>query len=316
MGLVLGVDTSYYTTSLALVDSKKLIEDRRATLEVPAGQRGMRQSRAVFQHIKNFPRLIEETGRKYDLSKLEAVAASTRPRPLEKSYMPVFNVSEGIGRTLAACFQIPFVKTSHQEGHIMAGLWSSGAELLNCFLVVHISGGTSEVLKVSSDEDGKSFGIELLAATQDLYAGQFIDRIGVLLGLPFPSGPHLEKLAASHKGEPVFIPFAVKGKSFSFSGPETCARRLFQEGIPAEAIAASVQRCIAVTLEKVLLHVIEETRLLEILFVGGVASNKYLMQRLRFRLEHRAVGAKLYFAEPQYSRDNAVGVALIGSNYY
>lgn len=313
MRTVVGIDTSCYTTSLALVTPEGVQVDRRILLEVPSGKFGLQQSRAVFQHIKNLPRLLEETGIKHDLRKIEAVAASTRPRPVKGSYMPVFTVSNAFGKFLAASLQIPLVKTSHQEGHLMAGIWSSGFNYSHNFLAVHLSGGTSEVLKVSLDKSGAVFCVEIIGATQDLHAGQFIDRIGVLLGLPFPAGPELERIACEDAAEGLYLPSAVKKYTFSFSGPETHARRLYAKGVSKAAVAAVVQRCVATTVEKVLRLAVKETRLSDILLVGGVTANKYLRKRLRKRLEHPAVGAKLHFSEPGLSGDNAVGVALIGA---
>ena len=143
---------------------------------------------------------------------------------------------------------------------------------------------------------------------------QFVDRIGVALGMPFPAGSHLEKLAATYSRN--LFKTRVKGYDFSFSGPETAARKLLAEGNPPEAVARAVEQCVATTLEKVLRRAVSDTGLKEILIVGGVAANSYIRQRLVYRLEHRAVGAKLFFAEPVYSTDNAVGIAQIGLLIY
>ncbi|ATW24032.1 O-sialoglycoprotein endopeptidase [Candidatus Formimonas warabiya] len=309
--MIIGIDTSCYTTSLAVIDqSGNLMQDLRRLLTVKQGGRGLQQSEAVFQHVQNLPALFSDLGEKVDLRQIKAVSVSTRPRPVEKSYMPVFTVSQGFGQVIAHTRALPLFFTSHQEGHLMAGIWSAqgpkGAE----FLAVHLSGGTSEVLNVQ--KDGPGFSIKIIGATGDLHAGQFVDRIGVELGLPFPAGSHLEKLASSWSEEIPYVPTGVKGYDFSFSGPETAARRLLKEGVPPAGVARAVEHCVAATLEKVLKRAVRDSGRREILIVGGVASNFYIRTWLKNRLEHPAVGARLYFAEPRFSTDNAVGVAQLG----
>ncbi|HHT64350.1 MAG: O-sialoglycoprotein endopeptidase [Bacillota bacterium] len=313
--MIIGIDTSCYTTSLAIIDrGGNLIEDARKVLSVKPGRRGLQQSEAVFQHVQNLPFLLEKVSQKIDFTEIKAVCVSTKPRPVEKSYMPVFTVSHGFGKVLALGKQISLFLTTHQEGHLMAGIWSAKGPEGKEFLAVHLSGGTSEVLRVKKHKTG--FFIEILGATGDLHAGQFVDRIGVALGMPFPAGSHLEKLAATYSGEIPYLKTGVKGYDFSFSGPETAARKLLAEGNPPEAVARAVEQCVATTLEKVLRRAVSDTGLKEILIVGGVAANSYIRQRLVYRLEHRAVGAKLFFAEPVYSTDNAVGIAQIGLLIY
>lgn len=310
---VLGIDTSCYTTAVAIVDTqgKLLFEDRRL-LRVPEGEYGLQQSMAVFQHIGNLPELLLRAFEAVSPRELQAVAASTKPRPVPGSYMPVFTVSAHQGRILSAALGVPFWATTHQEGHLRAGLWSAGFVPRKPFIAVHLSGGTSEILLVEPEKG--SLKLKKVGGSTDLNAGQLIDRVGVLLGLPFPAGPHLEQLArgAGPGTEEVTLPSAVRGYNFSFSGPASHAERLIQQGAPPAAVARAVERCIANTLEKVLRPLMEETGYREILLVGGVAANLFLRERLRHRLEHRAVGGKLYFAEPHHSTDNAIGVALLG----
>ncbi|GFN23321.1 O-sialoglycoprotein endopeptidase [Thermanaeromonas sp. C210] len=311
--VVLGIDTSCYTTSVALVDEKKqVLFEHRQLLRVPEGEGGLQQSMAVFQHINNLPAIIEGALKAVPPGRIRGVAAAVKPRPVTGSYMPVFVVASGHGRVLAASLGVPFWPTTHQEGHLKAGLWSAGWQPQGAFIAVHLSGGTSEVLVVTPRTG--SFTIERVGGTTDLHAGQLVDRVGLKLGLPFPAGPHLERLArmVGPDDEPVNLPSAVRGYDFSFSGPASHAERLIRHGAPPAAVARAVERCIANTLEKVLRPLVEETSYRDILIVGGVAANKFLRERLRRRLEHRAVGAVLHFAAAEYSADNAVGVALLG----
>lgn len=301
--LYLGIDTSYYTSSLALVDETgRLLEDRRRPLPVPEGARGVAPSHGVWEHLNALPPMVEEAlaGRQ---RRIAGVAASVRPRPQEGSYLPAFRVGEGFGRSLAAALGVPFVATTHQEMHLMAGIWSSDAPPQGeRFLAVHLSGGTTELLLVRRRPGG--FEEELLGATQDLHGGQLVDRVGVALGLPFPSGPHLERLAATAEA-PIALPSFVRGRTVGFSGAEAAALRLIGQVRPAD-LALGLFHCMAKTLEKWLRPAIAETGLQEVLIVGGVAANGVVRERLRSRLR-----AKLSFAAPQFSVDNAVGVALI-----
>ncbi|MGB8954391.1 MAG: hypothetical protein WCC10_03400 [Tumebacillaceae bacterium] len=306
---VLGIDTSNYTTSVCLVDEQgQIVKEARRLLRVEAGERGLQQSAALFQHVQNLPLLIEQIGE--IAGPLRAVCASTRPRRREGSYMPVFTSGSGLARAISATHGVPFYETSHQEGHIAAGEGSAEEVPADHFLAVHISGGTTDLLDVHRLEDG--YQIEELGTSIDLHAGQFVDRVGVALGLPFPAGPHLEELARESTDEGVTLPSPVNGYNLSFAGPETAAMRLIQQGVPSADIARAVERCIAKGLEKTLRKAVEERKVKSLLIVGGVAANQFIRERLQLRLEHRAVGAKLYFALPRYSTDNAFGVARLG----
>lgn len=311
MELYLGIDTSCYTTSLALIDSEgNLFSQARKLLSVPAGGRGLAQNEAIFQHVTNLPVLMEELLPKSISLRPAGVVSSVRPRPVEGSYMPVFRVAESYGRSIATMFGVPFLETTHQEGHIAAGIWSAGGPNEQEFLAVHLSGGTSEILKVkrNSPSSDNQYSIELLGGSTDLHAGQLIDRVGVALGMPFPAGPHLEKMAMEANGA-FSIPSSVKEFSISFSGPETAAMRLIENGIPAQEVARAVEKCITNSLLKVLNKAALSTGLKSALVVGGVAANRFIRQKLISKLEP---GIKLYFAEPSLSSDNAVGVAAIG----
>lgn len=312
MSVYLGIDTSAYTTSLAVVDDQgNILQDERILLSVPDGERGLRQSEAVFQHVKNLPLLFEKV--RGISSRLSAVAASTKPRPAEESYMPVFKAGESAARVLSLSSGIPLYTVSHQEGHVMAGIYNNPSLLAREeFLVVHFSGGTSEVLHVKRGT-ASFFDMEECVRGLDIHAGQLVDRIGVAMGLPFPAGKEMEKLAlkVEEKEGMLAIPSSVSKEGFSFSGAETMALRLWEKGCSREELAFAVLRVIANTLEKVLLMVSKERGVKDVLLVGGVMSNRLIKERLTKRLEHKGVGLRLYFAYPHLSTDNAVGVALL-----
>jgi len=319
--LYLGIDTSAYTTSVAVVDSAgRLLSDKRLVLPVPEGDQGLKQSTALFYHMQNLPNLVREVAAQVDLRQLRALAASGKPRPSENSYMPVFLAGLQLAESIAAVMKIPLIKTTHQEGHLAAGLWSAGCLELARFLAVHFSGGTSEILLVEREPGHElQYRIEILGGSEDLAAGQFIDRVGVAMGLPLTAGPGLERLAREQEEENgeirgagrVVLKSSVRGLRMSFSGAETAAKRLLAQNTPRAEVARAVEHCLATTLEKVLRRAALDTGIKDILVVGGVAANSYLRRRLKHRLEHPAIGAHLIYPHTAYSSDNAVGASII-----
>lgn len=315
----LGIDTSNYRTSICIIDEhRKVLEELNPLLPVEEGELGLQQSKAVFEHLKSWMTILEQLQGQHQL---KAIGVSTIPRPQEGSYMPVFKVGEVLAKTLAHFLSIPCFTFSHQEGHIAAGEYSINEQLdTETFIVVHLSGGTSEILLCSKKVNG--YVIDKIGGTLDLHAGQFVDRVGVALKLPFPAGPYLERLAqqvdlsqtdeSEHRGGTLpTIPSSVAGAQFSLSGPCTAALRLVEQRLEPAFIARAVEQCIANTLEKALRHSMSQHQIKHVLIVGGVAANAYIRKRLLYRLEHPAVGAKLFFAEPKYSTDNAFGTAVL-----
>lgn len=312
MEAYIGFDTSCYTTSIAIVDgSGELILDHRSALQVKKGTKGLRQSEGVFQHTKNLGALAGLKDRLPWEIKIAAIAASVKPRPLPESYMPVFTVGENTARVAAAVARIPFFETTHQENHIMSGLWSAGGPQAEKFLTVHLSGGTTELLETVRNDSG--FGVRIIGGTGDISAGQLVDRVGVAMGLPFPCGPHLERLAdeAEKDDLPVEIRCLARGTYTSFSGPETHAKKLLEAGEDRARVARAVIFCIARSLAAVITEACSSLKINDVLMVGGVSSNKYIRGHLEENLSCR-----LYFPKAEYCSDNAVGTALIAMQRY
>ncbi|MEA4955596.1 MAG: DNA-binding protein [Pseudoflavonifractor sp.] len=301
--VTLGLDTSNYTTSAAVFDGVDGVNAGRL-LEVRHGQLGLRQSEALFQHVKALPVRVEELAKARTLHDIAAVAASTRPRAVEGSYMPCFLVGESHGRTLAAALGVPFFAVSHQQGHLAAAAWSAGRmDLLDSpFLAWHLSGGTTELLHVVPE--GANVRAERIGGTADISAGQLIDRTGVLLELDFPAGRALDAMAAGAEEGPRRFKVKLDGLEFSLSGMENQVRTLVEGG----AEPAAVARFALNTVSDVVRRATEEARKrypgLPVLCSGGVASNSRLRQVLT-----ASCGA--IFAQPCYSTDNAMGVAIL-----
>ena len=308
MEVSIGIDTSCYTTSAAALDrTGKLIADFRIPLVVKPGGKGLAQSEMVFQHVRNLPVVMEQLRRRMgNEARIVAVGASERPRPVEESYMPAFLVGFGSAKILGSAMNCPVYGISHQENHILAGMWSAGGDFGADFLALHVSGGTTEILRVQRITDG--FEVELMGGTCDLHAGQFVDRVGVALGLPFPAGPHLEQLAEQCDSKASVTPVSVEGTQISFSGPESHVKRWLANSPDPAEVAASVQSCIAESLQRALTAAIDQTGVKTVLLVGGVAANRFVRAHVAQALE-RGRTATVRWPAPEFSGDNAVGTA-------
>ncbi|MCI8496911.1 MAG: peptidase M22 [Clostridiales bacterium] len=306
MSLFLGLDTSNYTTSAAVYDNETgVIFQQKKLLPVKENEIGLKQSDAVFHHVKQLPEMLETLGG-MDSTKIAAVAASTRPRPEEGSYMPCFLVGEGCARSMASVLGVPFLPFSHQEGHIMAALYSAGALHLRNerFLAFHVSGGTTEALLVEPKEDGP-FQIRRVAQSLDLKAGQAVDRVGRMLGLSFPAGPELDRLACRSSAKPKVRP-TMKGADCCLSGIENQCKKLIADGKLPEDVALNCILSIREALRAMLLALLSQYGNLPALFAGGVMSNSII--RESFRHDYDAL-----FAKKAFSSDNAAGIALLAA---
>lgn len=309
----MGIDTSCYTTSVAIVDEEEsLVFDGRVLLEVTKGNRGLRQSEALFQHMRNLPDLIEAAMSKIQGMKLACITASSAPRTAENSYMPVFTAGQSIARIMASSTNTKLFQCSHQQNHITAGAWSLKLSLSKKYLVYHISGGTTELLLID-EAKGTS---EVVGGTEDLNAGQFIDRVGVAMGMKFPCGKEMDKLCKDKLIEPTALPLFVKGSYLSFSGPESHVQRLLvKESKEDEAYKAMISRSvfnnIGTAISKTITCACQKYEVYDVLIVGGVASNS-IIRELLLNSTMKAANINIGIAAANYSTDNAVGAALLG----
>lgn len=306
MRVVLGIDTSCYTTSCALVDEQLcLLSAERMFLPVKEGTCGLRQSEAVFIHIKQLPQVLKKALKDND-SDISAVCVSSKPIDAEESYMPVFQAGLSVAVSIAEALGVPCYETTHQRGHLAAA--QIGKETIqDDYFAIHLSGGTTDVLKVSGDI------LTPILSSLDLPVGQLIDRVGVRLGLPFPAGPSLEKLAI--KGNATGRYGVSLGKEgCHVSGAEAQAMRDIEQGeLSAENIAGEVFDFINRTVLRMLSRLKKEQGIDCALIFGGVASSKLLRTMLIERAKERRSGLKIMFGAPEYSGDNAAGVAMIGA---
>ena len=299
MGVFLGIDTSNYTTSLALVKDGQVLASYKMPVRVKENERGIRQSDALFCHTVNLPTLFEKMGEKEIL----AVGVSKSPRDVEGSYMPCFLAGVSVAKGISSVNGVNLYEFSHQRGHIAAALYSCGRLdlLYKEFMAFHVSGGTTEILHVHDGE------IDLIGGTLDLNAGQVIDRVGVMLGLSFPCGAALEKISAdfSECDSRTF----VRDLNCNLSGLENIAQKMHQNGDDKSKIAGYVLKSVMRTIDKLSENVRSKYRDLPIIYAGGVMSNIKFREKLSKR-------ADVYFAAAEYSCDNAAGIALLCEEKY
>ncbi len=298
---VIGFDTSNYTTSIAYFDGSEGI-NCSALLPVKQGELGLRQSDAVFQHIKSLPELSDRLFSNISIENVTAVGVSTRPRAVDGSYMPCFMVGYSHAKLLSEALHVPLVECSHQQGHVAAALWSAGRlDLMEQpHLAWHLSGGTTELLFV--EPNGKNVKCTRIGGTTDISAGQLIDRTGQLLQLPFPSGKHLDSLSQNALNTD-FFRVKCENAEFSLSGVQNKVQTYFASTNDSSETAAYALRCISYAVFNATQNARKAYPSLPVVFSGGVASNSML----------RSVIAPLepIFAQPQYSTDNALGVAVL-----
>ena len=300
---VLGIDTSNYTTSAALLKDGEMRQSKKL-LPVKPGEKGLRQSDAVFHHVRQLPEILD--GLPFEGASIAAVGVSNRPRSMEGSYMPCFLAGVSAAKAAALSLGVPLYAFSHQQGHIAAALYSS--EKLNLlkgrFFAFHVSGGTTEAVVCEPDREDV-FSTSIAAKSLDLKAGQAVDRVGVMLGLPFPAGPELEKLAL-RTDKSFSIRPVLKDADCSLSGVENQCRTMMTQGVPKEEIAAFCLHSVLAALDGMVSFLLKKYGNLPLLFAGGVMGNSIIRTALT-----RKYGA--IFAEPAFSADNAAGVAVLAA---
>lgn len=298
--MYIGFDTSNYTTSVAVFDGEHMI-NKRQLLTVKTGERGLRQSDAVFQHTVNMPALIDDIS--IDNNNINAVAVSSRPRNIDGSYMPCFLVGINNAVAVSRFSGAPLFKTSHQVGHILAGLYSiDRLDLISKpFIAFHISGGTTEALLVEPDKN-EIVTARIIAQSSDLKAGQAVDRAGVMMGLTFPCGKELDRLSLLSEKEFKIRP-SMNGLDCSLSGVENKAKKMFENGKSKEDISKYILTYISNSIDEMTQRIIDNYGNLPIMFVGGVMSNTLIRKQITKKYN-------AYFAKPDLSCDNACGIAI------
>ena len=307
--IYLGVDTSNNATSAALYDSaaRTLLGHQKLMLPVAKGALGLRQSDAVFSHIKNLPAVFEALFQVSGVRHIDAVGVSSRPRTLEGSYMPCFLAGVASATAVAASHGAPLYAFSHQQGHVMAALYGCGLAFEDelDFTAFHVSGGTTDGLYCALA--GKELRIEQAATSLDLFAGQAVDRTGALLGFDFPSGPQLSALAET-SGSPQFMKPVLKGRDCCLSGLQNKCEKLFADGAAPQDIARYCLLSVGETVAAMCDRMLADRPQQPLVFAGGVLSSSVIRRQLSARFPSAR------FCEPAWlSADNAAGIAVLAS---
>ena len=299
--ITLGFDTSNYTTSIAAYDGQKWTNISKL-LDVAPGSLGLRQSDALFAHVKRLPELTDRLFSDIGAITPDAIGVSTRPRAVEGSYMPCFLAGESQARVLGTSLHVPVYGFSHQQGHIASSLCAAGhLELMEePHLAWHLSGGTTELLYVTPD--GISVQAQKIGGTTDISAGQLIDRTGQLLGLTFPAGKSLDALSQEAQKKDVFR-VKVNGLSFSLSGVQNKVQEYHTKGNDPAETAGYALRCLIGAIIEATENALKEYPGCKVVFAGGVASNSLLRNRCQ--------KLPATFCAPQFATDNALGPAVL-----
>ena len=335
---VLGIDTSNYKTSLSILNCHEIVCDRRIFLDVKAGEKGLRQSEAVFQHLKNLPGLFEEANSEF-FGRISAVAFASKPRSLEDSYMPVFVAGEGFARSVASTLDVPLFSFSHQEGHIQAIKSYTEMSEIDDFIACHFSGGTCEVLRIHCKDpqidlgeggyewihgEGMFYDADIVGGSRDISYGQVIDRAGVQMGFSFPSGKEMDRIACTKgRTSSMLKPITVEDGRVNLSGIDTQIKSKLKslsstggaftgdEQVRDELIREIFRR-ISDSIIEMLKHASRKTGLKDVIMSGGVTSSEYVRRAICDPLEDDDI--IVYFDEDEndLSTDNAVGIALLG----
>lgn len=213
---------------------------------VKQGQLGLRQSDALFHHTAALPEMLAQLNTEFDLTQIQAVGVSQRPRPVEGSYMPCFLAGVNAAQAFALAKGIPLVYTTHQQGHAAAALFAAkGSRAVSQkVLLFHISGGTTDLLLCDQVKN-----IQMLGTSTDLYAGQAVDRVGVKLGFDFPAGAMVSEMAAQCD-ETIKPRSSVKEMQCSLSGLENQCNALLASGQSPAYVCKYCLLCVADTVVK------------------------------------------------------------------
>ena len=298
---VIGFDTSNYTTSIACFNGVGGVNCSQL-LPVKAGELGLRQSDAVFHHTKSLPELSGRLFSNAEVGAITAIGVSTRPRAVDGSYMPCFMVGYSHAKLLSEAYHVPLVECSHQQGHVAASLWSAGRlDLMDVpHLAWHLSGGTTELLLV--EPEGKNVKCTRIGGTSDISAGQLIDRTGQLLGQPFPAGKHIDALSKEAKNKDLFK-VKCPEMEFSLSGVQNKVNAYYENCQDAVETAGYALRCVCHAVYTATQNAMKSYPGLPVVFSGGVASNAMLRDKI--------APLNPIFAKPEFSTDNAMGVAVL-----
>ena len=309
--LSIGIDTSNYKTSIAVIDdNSNIVYNRSEYLEVKQGERGLRQSTAFFMQSNNLPVFVQDMFSYINPEDVNVIGVSSRPRRVEGSYMPCFLAGCNLATELGAVLRVPVLKFSHQEGHAAAIIETADITSDDRCIFYHLSGGTTEFLLCDKDEYGYS--TEIVGGTKDISFGQLLDRLGVQMGYKFPSGMYLDEIAYSNiaSNMTVDVPeINIIDGYFNLSGIETKLSRAIERADEhtCQMYISKLFSRIANVLDESAAYLSNKYQVSKVYMAGGVASSRTIRKLI--------TNDNIIFGKPEFSGDNAVGIAILAERY-
>lgn len=309
---VLGIETSCDETGVALYDTERglLAEALHSQVELHAAHGGVVPELASRDHIRKLTPLIQEVLKQANADKedIDAIAFTAGP-----GLIGALLVGASVAAGLATAWQVPLIPVHHMEGHLLAPMLENDAPAFP-FIALLVSGGHTMLVEVAGVGEYK-----ILGQTLDDAAGEAFDKTAKLLGLGYPGGPALAKLAQQGNPERFTLPRPMMnrpGLDFSFSGLKTAVRDLLKsldsldEQTRAD-VARAFEDAVIDTLARKCERALKQTDVGALVIAGGVGANLQLRQRLQAMTDTH--GASLHFPRPAYCTDNGAMIAYAGS---
>lgn len=307
---ILGIETSCDETGIAIYDNEQgiIAHQLYSQVKVHADYGGVVPELASRDHVRKTIPLIEAALKQANCTKddIDAIAYTAGP-----GLVGALLVGTSIGRSLAYSWGVPAVEVHHMEGHLLAPMLEDEQPTFP-FIALLVSGG--HTLLVQVDNIGE---YQILGESVDDAAGEAFDKTAKLLGLDYPGGPRLAKLAESGVAGRFKFPRPMTNKpglDFSFSGLKTfAANTIAAEGNDEQTkadIAHAFQQAVADTLAIKCRRALEQTGISQLVVAGGVSANTYLREQLKILMDERK--GKVFYPRPEFCTDNGAMIAFAG----
>ena len=306
----LGIETSCDETAIAIYDSENGIigESVFSQIKMHAEYGGVVPELASRDHCVKIVTVLQEALGDIDINTIDQIAYTSGP-----GLLGALLIGESFAQGLSAALKIPLLPINHLEGHLMSPVMEF-PEIQTPYISLLVSGGHSMIVDVK--ERGN---YEILGQSQDDAVGEAFDKVGKLLDLPYPGGPHIEKLALNGNPHAYDFPRPMMNSDnldLSFSGLKTSVLYTVRdiENITKEIkadIAASFQQAVIDVLTRKIKKVVEVSGRSDVIIAGGVAANK----ALRFAIKdlENILGIRVFYPSLKYCGDNAAMIAFVGS---
>ena len=306
----LGIETSCDETAIAVYDSKDGIigESIHSQMDMHAEYGGVVPELASRDHCLKIVDVLKDALGKTSISCIDQVAYTSGP-----GLLGALLIGESFAQGLSTALDVPLIPINHLEGHLMSPMMEF-PEISMPFICLLVSGGHSMIVDVKAKSD-----YEILGQSQDDAVGEAFDKVAKLLGLPYPGGPHIEKLALNGNPKAYDFPRPMihsNNLDMSLSGLKTAVLYTIQkiedlnEDIKAD-IAASFQKAVTDVLIAKIKKTVEQTNRSDVIVAGGVAANRYI--REEFKNLESILNIKVYYPDLKYCGDNAAMIAFVGS---